>query len=150
MTGLGFGQRWWDSRQYVKADNDPALVSCLLLKRLRAETAVAGVRLLFVLQYGGNEVVQWAKQPDDALTVLKCADDDGIETVDTWEPLKSVLNEHGIDALSALYVMHGDKAHYGNWGHMSSAGNDFVAQLLAERLRRRSGWTSTALSWDIS
>jgi len=71
-----------------------------------------------------------------ALTVLKCANVDGIETVDTWEPLNSVLNERGIDALSTLYVMHGDKANYGNWGHMSSAGNDFVAQLLAERLRR--------------
>jgi lysophospholipase L1-like esterase len=135
-TNLGYGQIWWDSRKYVKVKNDYVQVSCLLLKRLRDETAAAGVRLLFVLQYGGNEVSMWPKEPSFAVNVIQCAQGFDIPTINLWDTLKPMFDTEGVPGLRPLYVMHGEGSKFEDFGHMSPAGNRLVAQLIAGRLRQ--------------
>lgn len=130
MTRLGVD--WWLQVQpYLKAPNDPAQVSCLLLERLKRETAARGIRLIFILQWGGNEISQWDSRPAYAVNVLTCAAQSNIQTIDTWDPLRAVFAQ-GPDKLKALYVMHQDNTLY---GHMSAKGNRFVADLIATALK---------------
>jgi lysophospholipase L1-like esterase len=129
---FGNWPRWLHGQSYVTVDNDYALVSCLLLRRLKAESDAKGMRLIFLLQYGGGHIAQWDREPSHALRVSACARADGIETVNSWAPLKAVLEEQGADGLKKLYVMHDNgKLH----GHMSAAGNGFIAGLLERQIR---------------
>lgn len=135
-TNLGYGQSWWNDSPNVRVKTDEVQVSCLLLKRLRGETAAAGVKLLFVLQYGGNQIHAWPTEPSFAVDVVKCARSYGIPTVNTWDTLKPTFDKEGVPGLSALYVMHGDGNKWDDYGHMSPAGNRLVAQLIADRLQQ--------------
>jgi hypothetical protein len=103
----------------------------LLLDRLKRGVDANDIRLIFVMQFGGSEISQLAQRPSDAVAVLDCARKIGIQTVDTWEPLKSVYAQ-GEDKLRALYnMLQGDNVYY----HMSPAGNKFIADVVAEAVR---------------
>jgi hypothetical protein len=107
-------------------------VSCLLLARLKRATDARNITLILMMQWGGNEVsdlafVRWPYSDD----VLRCAKAAGIRIVDTWQPLRAVF-AGGEDKLKELYVRHTGTYAY---GHMSPAGNQFVAELLAKALR---------------
>jgi hypothetical protein len=89
------------------------------------------VGLLLMVQWGGNEIAnkdyQW---PADMEDIIGCGKAAGIRTVDSAPALKEVF-AHGDDALKALYVMHTGSYPY---DHMSPAGNQFVAELLAKAM----------------
>src|SRR5262249_38130062 len=108
-------------------------VTCLLLRRIKEFTTARGIRMILLLQYNGNHLTWWKKEPDHAVTVLKCAEELGLETVDMWQPLRDVVAEEGTEGLKQMHVMHAQGLAF---GHMSPAGNDFIAGLLAGRLQQ--------------
>lgn len=132
ITGAGYGKEWWDSNVYIKTGADPIEVACLLLKRMQRFAADRDIRYLALLQYNGASITAYAEEPPFAAQVVRCARDAEIELVDTWQPLKTVLNVDGLEALKRLHVMHDGGRVY---GHLSAAGNELVAGLLAKRLQ---------------
>lgn len=131
MSQLGVN-RWFEIGNYAKIDTDPVLVTCLLLERLQRAAETQGSRVVLMMQWLGNYFPRWrAKRSDHAVAVLNCASAAGIATFDAWEALKAVAAQ-GEDKLKALYNMHQGGNTY---GHMSPAGNQFIAELLARTLR---------------
>jgi hypothetical protein len=134
---------WWMSElghTYKRVRNDPAAVSCHVLGRLRAKLEPAGVRGVIVVQHGGwifsrNE--ERAYQTDQ---VIRCAREQGYEVVDEYDSINRIARR-SIDELKQLYVMHGGGKTY---GHMSEKGNELVASLIAEHLRK------PATNWQAS
>lgn len=90
--------------------------------RLGRLSESAGVRTLLVVQYTPNE----ARAGFNAVAapVVQCARDQGIEVIDFFKALRELLR-HGAAAFEALYR-----------GHMSPAGNRFVAGQIWQRLAR--------------
>jgi hypothetical protein len=133
MSHLGV-ESWFRVAQYVTVQVDPIRVTCLLLDRLKQESDAKNIRLLFLMQFGGNDISQANQRPSEAIEVLNCARKAGIQTVDSWEPLKSVY-ARGEEQLKALYnMLQGGNVYY----HMSPAGNKFIADLLAQAVRAQS------------
>jgi lysophospholipase L1-like esterase len=131
MSRLGVTS-WFERGISARVATDPVQVSCLLLERLKRATDARGATLMLMMQWGGNEVsdpafVRWPYADD----VLRCAKAAGIKTLDTWEPLRAVF-AGGEDKLRELYMRHTGAYSY---GHMSPAGNQFVAEQLAKALR---------------
>ena len=124
---------WWAaSLSYIKVGNDPVDISCRLLRRLRDETRLRDTRLLLVLQYSGQLHAREADKPADMAKVLGCARQGGIETLDLWDDLVMV-RRRSRDDYAALWVSLDGCV----LGHMSSAGNRFVAERIAARLSRQ-------------
>lgn len=117
---------------YVKVDNDPVAVTCALLSELAGRARGAGVKVIVVLQYGGEQVKQWVTQPVDGVQVATCASQLGLTVVNVWQPLKDTLQSGGLEQFKTLFVMH-DQGR--TFGHMSGAGNAFVAGLVAAAVR---------------
>lgn len=134
LERIGFGD-WWRrmNENYIRADNDPVRVSCLLLQRLQRRTAEMGIRLLFIIQHGGSAAVSKGSEPAHAKRVADCARQAGIETLDTWDSLVD-MHRNVTEMYRRLYVLHDEGRVY---GHMSSEGNHVVARLVAERLGKR-------------
>jgi lysophospholipase L1-like esterase len=132
MTRLGVTS-WFEAGVSARVSTSPVSVSCLLLHRVKRATDAKNMMLVLLIQWGGNEVA--AKdfvRPADLDDVVRCARAAGILTVDTWDALRNVLAQ-GEDKLQQLYVMH--EAGSYRYGHMSPAGNQFIAELLAKALR---------------
>lgn len=131
MERIGYTNWWRDGAVYERAQTDPVMVSVLLMKRLKAELDKQGIRLIFLLQYGGGQIVTWKVQPDYAISVLDNYEKMGIECMNTWRLLKDIYEHKGEAALKPLFVMHdGGKV----YGHMSKTGNRFIADLLASKI----------------
>ena len=124
---------WVDWQQIVMrtsvwADNDPAAVSCALLRRLQTELAASGTKLLLVLQYS---LTRAALKPPKAIIVAGCARELGVDTLDLWEDLKG-LRDRSSEQFAKLWVSDDGKT----FGHMSSQGNRFVAERIAAGLTK--------------
>jgi hypothetical protein len=132
ITGAGYGKEWWDPNIYLKTGVDSILVSCLLLNRMKHFAAAGGIRYLALLQYNGASITAYKEEPEFALKIVQCARASEIELVDSWQPLKTVLEVEGLEALKNLHVMEDGGRVY---GHLSAAGNEFVAGLLERHLR---------------
>jgi hypothetical protein len=131
MSRLGVTS-WFELGIFARVATSPVLVTCRLLERLKRKADAGDVRLALMVQWGGNEIASKDYQrPAEMDDIIGCAGAAGIRTVDTWDALRG-LSAGGDDALKGLYVMHPGSYPY---GHMSSAGNQFVAQLLAKALR---------------
>jgi hypothetical protein len=131
MSRLGVAS-WFELGVFAKVSTSPVLVSCLLLERLKSAADDKNVTLLLMMQWGGNEVASKGYgRPAEVEEVLGCARAAGIRTVDTWDALRGIVAQ-GEDKLKALYILHSGSYPY---GHMSPAGNQFVAELLAKALR---------------
>jgi hypothetical protein len=135
MERVGYSAWWRDGSVYKRARHvDVVAVNTLLMKRLKRALDAQGISLTFLMQYGGSQVAEWGAQPDYALQVLENFRALGVDCVNTWEPLQEIYTQQGEEALKALYVMHEDGKVY---GHMSGAGNQFIAALLAARMEPR-------------
>lgn len=134
LEKLGYGD-WWRqlNTAYVKIENDPVEVTCRLVDRLAKKTQRKGIPLLLVLQYGGSNIVRLSERQDHATKVISCAEQLGIEVLDTWDTLRQVQPE----TLIKLYVMHDDGRIF---GHMSAEGNAMIANLVSEKLKLLSVW----------
>lgn len=132
---------WWvnPALQYqlnVPQAQGPA-ISCKILEKLKDFETKSGVDAVFVVQYGGPEIVQgerhWFGQE-----VVDCARALDIDMVDTYDALRAVVETDGEEGLKRLYVMHNDNTSY---GHMSNAGNELVARVIADYLDEKADGT---------
>ena len=112
-----FPELWRANRFYIRGHNQELEVSCRLLKKF----AQHGIRkrILFI-QYPAHYIII-GRKPHSIDLLKKCAKREGFEVVDSFKPLRALFS---LDKkkFSRLYV-----------GHMSSFGNRFSAQLLAEK-----------------
>jgi hypothetical protein len=132
MARLGVTS-WFEAGVSARVSTSPSVVTCLLLQRLKHTTDARNVQLLLLIQWGGNELgAKEFVRPADVNDVVSCAKDAGIRTVDTWDALRGVL-ARGEDKFQELYVQH-DTGSY-RYGHMTDAGNLFIAEQLAKALR---------------
>ena len=101
--------------------------SCLLIERLARLGLASKTKVVVGFVYGGSEVA--AKDiPSFVPPVISCARQTGLEVVDVWGSLIKLPP----DELKKLYVMHPTLDNI--WGHLSSAGNQYVANALCRRL----------------
>jgi hypothetical protein len=121
---------WIGSGQfsYLRAlsNEDGVKVSCLLMDKLAA-IKQSGVRVIFMVQYNGpasmDKEAPWYGPP-----VLACAQERGLETIDTFPALHELaLTDH--ERFVKLWI-----DEYGQMGHMTKAGNAFIAGLVAKAL----------------
>jgi lysophospholipase L1-like esterase len=134
MERIGYTAWWLDGSVYKRVRHvDTVQVNALLMRRLKRELDAQGIPLTFLLQYGGGQISGWPAEPDHAQQLLTEFRAMGIECLNTWEPLRAIREQQGERALQQLYVMHDEGREY---GHMSAAGNRFIAELLSEHLRR--------------
>jgi hypothetical protein len=124
---------------YEPASNDPVAVSCALLRRLQRTAEAEHIRLLVLMIYTGSDDVgtmdraTWKQRP---AAVATCARDADIETLDLWDELVRLMREEPA-VYRDLYHRYGPRED--GWGHMTGAGNAFIARQIAERLEGR-GW----------
>jgi lysophospholipase L1-like esterase len=140
MGRLGRGDlRAIRAGNYEPVDNDPVAVTCALLRRLNRETEAEHIHLLVFMIYPGNvdeKTLARAAKREYAVPVTACARDAGIETLDLWDELLRVMRDDPT-RYRGLYLRYGPRQD--GWGHMSAAGNAFIAQQIAQRLAAR-GW----------
>jgi hypothetical protein len=120
---------WWFSPPYSRVEVDTTEIACLLLKRLKAQTDAAHIPFYFLLQYQAEHIAAFPDEPTEGRRVLACAGEAGIHTIDTWQPLLAV-SRRDRQVLRSLYVIDN-----GDFGHMSAAGNGFIAGLLTDAIR---------------
>jgi hypothetical protein len=125
---FGLRERWFGT-VIVQQPTDFVAASCLLLQRLHRQTAAQGIPLHFLLQYQAESLLRETVPPSYAAAVVACARADGIATLDSWDALHA-LAVRDPAALEALFHSAPD----GTFGHMTEAGNRFVARLLAAQL----------------
>ncbi len=123
-----WGLNSWDSSLHARAHKDGLAVSQLLLSRLKEKTDAAHARLILMMEYSAEHVEENAREPEVGQSIRRHAQALGIETVDTWGALRAVLAKRGAGALHELYL---PRPGGQGFGHMSSAGNEFLARLLA-------------------
>ncbi|WP_088343294.1 MULTISPECIES: hypothetical protein [Rhodomicrobium] len=123
---------WYPSEAsvYHEVENQPIDITCLLLGRLKQKTQEKGVRMLLFLQYGGEIVLEEPGIVPDMKIVTECAQKAGIQVVDQFAPLKALT--HGTPDLVAEYYTQYEN---GEFGHMSSKGNEHAASVLAQALK---------------
>lgn len=110
-------------------DNDPVGVTCALLERLKRRADSDGARVLLLMQHAQRTVVERTEPGESAKKVAACAASMGIEVVDQFEALRSIVAAKP-EALADLY------AQGGGFGEMSSEGNRHAAELLARALSK--------------
>src|SRR5207244_539866 len=127
---------WWFSeingQRHERVGNNPSAVTCHLITRLHDTLAASAIRGIVVIQHGGWIFARNEPRSIQADTVIKCAREAGYEIVDEYDSLNAVARR-SLDELKLLYMMHDGGRTY---GHMSSKGNEHVARLIAEQLRR--------------
>jgi len=129
-VGLGTWLRRGDEN--VENGNDPVAVSCKLLERAHKTFSSQDIRMIFLLQHGGDDRHDRTSQKPHADKVIACAREAGIETIDTWPPLLEEYQK-GFPSYKKLFVMHDNDRLY---GHMSSMGNALIAGLVADKLKQ--------------
>jgi hypothetical protein len=131
MERLGLASYWLrgQPRHREAAHGEGDRVSCLLMGRLRQLGHAHDMRILMVAQYTplawtSESTRQFETRTTNAL--LKCAQRNGLETLDTAVDVETAVRTSGLDAYYAD-------------GHMDNAGNLLTAELIADRLvgRRR-------------
>jgi hypothetical protein len=114
---------------FERVDNDPAGVTCALLKRLKRKTDAGGVRALLFMQYGWQTVIENEAPNENARRVSACARGLGFEIVDQFQPMRAMAVSDR-QAMTELYAKEGD-----GYGHLNETGNRRAAELLARALK---------------
>lgn len=130
-TGYG---HIWQRRNYTPARNDPVAVTCALLDRLKRSTDTAGIPLYVVMLYSGIDrmgTMNTAVEKPAPIAVGACSARLGIATVDLMRDLVD-LARNDPATYRGLYRAYPQQP--GVYGHMTPAGNAFVAQKIAARM----------------
>jgi hypothetical protein len=114
---------------FKEVENDPVDITCKLLARLKQRADDNQIRVLLFLQYGGELVLEEPVILPDMKKITECSQKAGIQVVDQFAPLQA--QTRGNPDLVALYFTLDGK---GEFGHMTSKGNEHAAQLLAGAL----------------
>ena len=124
----------WERRAFVHADNDPIAVSCALLERLKQATDARGIPLYVVMLYSGSDrvaVMDPTVEKVRPLAVSACSRRMGLATIDLLAELVA-LARHDPATYRGLYHRAGPRQDL--YGHMTAAGNAFVARKIAARM----------------
>lgn len=130
MRGFGFTDWWYaGGLTEVRAHQDGASVSCLLMRRLRALEEATGARVLVVAQYVARaftDPTSPATQSELAGSrqLLDCAETQGLATIDTYDAWAEPAARNQSAFLSRMFLR----------SHMSPAGNQAVADAVADGL----------------
>jgi hypothetical protein len=123
-------EAWWVANNYgyrqVHANEVGVTISCLLMDRLVALEATHGVRVIVLMQYDATASLN-KEPPWYGRLVLACAQERGLETVDTFLTLHT-LSVEDPQKFKDLWLDEGDRL-----GHMSPNGNKLIAELLCKR-----------------
>jgi hypothetical protein len=139
MTRLNLLQ-WWVSSSSMRikwelSTEEAKEVGCLLMQRLARIRDQRAIRLALVVQYSGPEIIEqplhWER---DRSYILACAERQGLEVVDTLEPLQSAYKNSDLASFQRLWQMQDNNRVY---GHMSAEGNRLIANFVAKRLFNR-------------
>lgn len=129
LERLGYAN-WWRVRPAWNrmTDADPVAVTCLLWRRLAKLTTSTPV--VVIAQSGWYDFVP-AHQQERALQkrTLQCARDAGLQVIDTFGPVERALWATGKPDFRSLYV--------GGTGHMTAAGNELIASIIAASIQKR-------------
>ena len=125
---------WWYAGHFpqLRVHTDGRRVACLLMSRLKALEARAGIKTLVVAQYtrrswlrsinGRKAIDRNTAASKGTANLLKCAQKADLATLDTRERLFATYREAPSEFLK-LYVKR---------GHLSAAGNLLIAQQIAD------------------
>ncbi len=118
-----------EASMYEEVDIDAVDITCKLLVRLKQRTDDAQVRLLLLLQYSGELVLEEPYILNDMKKLTECSQHAGIQVVDQFASLKALT--HGDpDLVAQYYTVEGEE-----FGHMTPLGNEQAAQLLAAAMK---------------
>lgn len=122
---------WHPSASFVykEVKTDPLDVTCRLLDRLKRRAQEDNIRTLLFLQYGGELVLEEPDIIPAMRSVADCARKAGFEVVDQFAPLQAETKGNP-DRVAEYYSVYDD----GEFGHMTSKGNEHAARLLAKAL----------------
>jgi len=127
MARLDLLDYWLDGqpRQRKAAHEDGRRVSCLLMDRLAGLGRANDANVLVVAQYTplawqSDSTRQFEMQ--DTHLVLRCAEENGLATLDTGNAVEAAVRAKNIDA-------------YYTDAHMNDAGNQLTAQLIADAVK---------------
>ena len=121
---------WWVAGQWKswKVHSQGMQVSCLLTRRLRTLGIETGARIIVIAQYPWKVDFEGQESSEGrvhARKLLDCAKSSGLEVLDLYLPLLKIYqSDH--DLYNSYYR-----------GHMTAAGNRFVAEQIARYLGRR-------------
>jgi hypothetical protein len=139
MTRLNLLQ-WWVSSpsmriKYALSEKQANEVSCLLMRRLARIRDQRQIRVALVVQYSGPEIIEQPLHWEaDRSQILDCARREGLEVVDTLEPMRALYQSGGLGSFQALWQMQDNNRVY---GHPSVAGNRVVADIVSKQLFNR-------------
>jgi hypothetical protein len=139
MTRLNLLQ-WWvaSPSMRIKWELSPEQakeVSCLLMRRLAHIRDQRGIRVAMVVQYSAPEIMEQPLHWEaDRSAVIGCAEREGLEVVDTLEPLRSVYRRGTLASFQGLWQMQDNNRVY---GHMSAEGNRLIANIASKQLFKR-------------
>jgi len=126
-----FAPNFWfaNGKQFFKRiNNDPIAITCQLLKESNFGNPE---RKILILQYGGSHIekeIHHAYSQD----LIDCAQDANFQVIDTYYPLREKASSN-IENFKKFYVMRD-----GQYGHMSSSGNEFIASYIQQFINDRS------------
>jgi lysophospholipase L1-like esterase len=124
----------WERQAFINADNDPIAVSCAMLERLKQATDARGIPLYVVMLYAGSDriaVMDPAVEKARPLAVSACSRRMGLATIDLLDDLVAFAR-HDPATYRGLYTRLGPNKDV--YGHMTAAGNAFVARAIAARM----------------
>jgi hypothetical protein len=125
---------WWlqsaDRYKQVHPEKVGIEISCLLMDRLVRLRMEHGLRVVIAMLYRATEL-SGKEPPWYGPPVLECAKQRGFQTLNTYSHLK-LLSERDPQRFVGLWLNEA-----GQLGHMSAAGNRFIAELFRDILLKR-------------
>ena len=125
-----FAFPWWYSNgrnEFRRSSASPAEASCHTVDRLASMLKSEKIPGAVVFQYSA-ETFRKSQMPAYVGPVLECAQNSGLTVVDAFPALNRAINAKP-EELRRYFVYTGNSP-----GHMSAAGNEFIAKLVATRI----------------
>jgi len=128
-----------DDDLYQKADNDDVVITCALLKRLKGQADKNNTRVVLLLQYYAQLILDADRPGPNSQAVARCARAADIRVVDQFASLRQIVLD-GPPNVIREYYWYDD----GVFGHMTARGNAQAASLIHPAVR---DWLATILGW---
>jgi hypothetical protein len=128
-----FAPDWWLSNgrtEFKGSGEAPARVSCHALRRLSRFLSQRRIPAFAVFEYGSQSYLRNA-QSREVSAVIRCAREFEFTIID---PFRAIAGS-APDVIGSYFVRYSN----GGMGHMSAAGNEVIATLIAAQLRQPQG-----------
>ncbi len=128
---------WWyarGERTSLRSGGDPVELSCLLIRRIAKKTSERDIRLLVVSIPTGQDLLAADEPATTIAKVEQCARDYRVQIAPVRARLTAAISAGEIGLDDIYQVADGKPA-----GHLTEAGNRFVAEIVHEALREPYG-----------